>query len=81
MGRPDGTASALLLFFHKSHKGIIYGGKIVETGRLDLKRPKNANLAFFRSFLGSKFGTIPSGEGQNLIIQHSAEEPLPRCVG
>ena len=27
--------------------GIIYGGKIVETARSDLKTTQNANLAFF----------------------------------
>ena len=43
--------------------GIKNGRKIVETGRLDLKKTTNANLVFFRSFLGLKFGTVPSGGG------------------
>ena len=45
--------------------------EIVEKGLLDLKRPKHA---IFRSFLGSKIGTIPLGVGQNLMYQLLAKD-------
>ena len=34
-------------FFHKSRWAIIYGGKIVGAGRLDLKRPKKCKFGLF----------------------------------
>ena len=55
---------------------IIYGGKIVETGRSDLKRVQKRNKAhfwalksgIFSSGGGSKSGIFSSGEGQNLAF-------------
>ena len=48
-------------YYKKKKLGKTYGEKIVEAARSDISTVQKHKVGLFRSFLGSKFGTISSG--------------------